>query len=544
MLVEALVEPALALAPRLQHPAGDDPRLAGAGPQVRQHGPLEHVLHLVGHARARRTRPCRRPGRSAPARCRGSAGSRSRRRAPGPGAGCSPASAGSRLANSSRMTSATASSCTSSTPPITAAIASRVTSSWVGPRPPVTITASASSSSRRSARLDAPDVVADLDLQQRPDAVQGQPITDPRRVGVVDLTEQELRPDGEDVTAHGADRRTSARSGRHADGRGRRLGAGRRAGSRSRTPAPARRPTTGSLHDPRRVDGRRSAAIAKPTAICWASVLLLASRLAGRLTPRAPTTLRYTLTMNSRAAMITTGTTQNTPLATSVNIAPSTRTLSASGSRKAPERLGPRRRATQPSNASLAHSTNHRANADPAAVRVARGWPRTSAARAATGPTVMALAQLARAVGSSTSALAVRVVVTAAPTATRSGPSASTIATSARTPTPRSCPTWTTPSISGASRCERPTPGASTSTSTVRPISASRRRGGDRRPAARSARRAARRRAPLAPARRDRRRTCRPRGCRRRSRTSRDRPPPRSAAARRGRARSRPGSRR
>jgi hypothetical protein len=56
-----------------------------------------------------------------------------------------------RLANSLRMTSATASSCTSSTPPITAAIASRVTSSWVGPRPPLTITASASSRRRRNA---------------------------------------------------------------------------------------------------------------------------------------------------------------------------------------------------------------------------------------------------------------------------------------------------------------------------------------------------------------------------------------------------------
>ena len=180
-----------------------------AGPQVGQDGPLEHVLHLVGHAghgvddlvadradQARRRAPGLRDHRRArPARA--------------PGAGCSPASRRPRSANSSRMTSATASSGTSSTPPITAAIASRVTSSWVGPRPPVTMTASASSSSAPQRGLDAPDVVADLDLQQRPDAVQGEAIADPRRVGVVDLAEQELGADGEDVTAHGADRRTS-----------------------------------------------------------------------------------------------------------------------------------------------------------------------------------------------------------------------------------------------------------------------------------------------------------------------------------------------
>ena len=52
------------------------------------------------------------------------------------------------------------------------------------------------------------------------------------------------------------------------------------------------------------------------------------------------------------------------------------------------------------------------------------------------------------------------------------------------------------PSISGASRWLRPTPGASTSTSTREPISSSRRRGGDARPAARAARPAARPPAP------------------------------------------------
>ena len=65
----------------------------------------------------------------------------------------------------------------------------------------------------------------------------------------------------------------------------------------------------------------------------------------------------------SRAAMIATGTIQNTPVLTSVNIAPSTRTLSASGSRKAPAAVGPRLRAMYPSIPSLAEKANHIQNA-------------------------------------------------------------------------------------------------------------------------------------------------------------------------------------
>ena len=54
-----------------------------------------------------------------------------------------------REANISRMASAR-SSWRSSAVPMTSAMASRVMSSWVGPRPPQTMTASASSSRRRS----------------------------------------------------------------------------------------------------------------------------------------------------------------------------------------------------------------------------------------------------------------------------------------------------------------------------------------------------------------------------------------------------------
>ena len=48
---------------------------------------------------------------------------------------------------------------------------------------------------------------------------------------------------------------------------------------------------------------------------------------------------------SSRTAMIATGTHQNVSLATSATMAPSTSTLSASGSRKAPLRVVPWRRA-------------------------------------------------------------------------------------------------------------------------------------------------------------------------------------------------------
>ncbi len=59
----------------------------------------------------------------------------------------------------------------------------------------------------------------------------------------------------------------------------------------------------------------------------------------------------------SRTAMRATGTIQNRPAATRANKAPSTSTLSASGSRKAPERVVPCLRARWPSMPSLNAST-------------------------------------------------------------------------------------------------------------------------------------------------------------------------------------------
>ena len=48
--VEQLGHARLALAPRAQHPADDHLPHAGPGRQVGQHGPLQHLLHLVRHA--------------------------------------------------------------------------------------------------------------------------------------------------------------------------------------------------------------------------------------------------------------------------------------------------------------------------------------------------------------------------------------------------------------------------------------------------------------------------------------------------------------
>ena len=114
--IEALVEPALALAPRAQRAADDHPGLAGAPTEVGQHRALDHLLHLVRHAghrvddlvdavdrdradQARRRATCLRDDRS-------------RRPAPSPGAGCWPPCAVRATRTCSAITSATASSCT------------------------------------------------------------------------------------------------------------------------------------------------------------------------------------------------------------------------------------------------------------------------------------------------------------------------------------------------------------------------------------------------------------------------------------------------
>ena len=113
--------------------------------------------------RAPRRAPCRRRGRPSPARCRAAG-----RRWPAP-RGTSAwrmllvAMRRPRAANIASIRAATSASSSRGTP-ITSAIASRVMSSWVGPSPPQTITASLRSSAAQRGD-DAVEVVADLDLR-------------------------------------------------------------------------------------------------------------------------------------------------------------------------------------------------------------------------------------------------------------------------------------------------------------------------------------------------------------------------------------------
>src|SRR5205085_3155237 len=95
--------------------------------------------------------------------------------------------------------------------------------------------------------------------------------------------------------------------------------------------------------------------------------------------------------------MSVTGTHHMAPLATSAVIAPRTRTLSASGSRKAPERVAPWRRASHPSARSLTARTNQSPSACHS-VSVPR-IRRMTIGRATTRAMVIALAGVASAVG-------------------------------------------------------------------------------------------------------------------------------------------------
>src|SRR5437879_5435860 len=67
---------------------------------------------------------------------------------------------------------------------------------------------------------------------------------------------------------------------------------------------------------------------------------------------------------SSRAVMMSTGTTQKAWMRTRANMAPSTRNLSASGSRNAPDTVTPWRRARKPSMPSLSDSANQSASTD------------------------------------------------------------------------------------------------------------------------------------------------------------------------------------
>ena len=153
--------------------------------------------------RERRRSPCRPPGRAARGRCRWGWGSA---RPPSGTSAWRRLLAGidrPRDRNISRMASARCRRGAPGRSPITSAMASRVMSSWVGPSPPQTITASASlqQSSAAVSTIRA-WLSPTCDVEVAVDAGGGQLLADPGAVGVDDLAEEELRPHGEDVTPH------------------------------------------------------------------------------------------------------------------------------------------------------------------------------------------------------------------------------------------------------------------------------------------------------------------------------------------------------
>ena len=85
---------------------------------------------------------------------------------------------------------------------MTSAIASRVMSSWVGPRPPHTMTPSLRASAVRKASTIRSWLSPTAWWKCESDAERGQVLTQPLRVGVGDLAEQELGADRHDLDPH------------------------------------------------------------------------------------------------------------------------------------------------------------------------------------------------------------------------------------------------------------------------------------------------------------------------------------------------------
>ncbi len=169
------------------------------------------------------------------------------------------------------------------------------------------------------------------------------------------------------------------------------------AGTRAAHQRPARRPARGTRSTASLASTAVTGQDGEPDGSCWVERLVAwpaAGRHADPVACRPP--LRYTLMTTSRAAMIRPARPRTRRWRTSVNIAPSTSTLSASGSRKAPERVS---RAAGPPNRRRRRWRTARTTA-PKRRSTPLGWPgiaaEHAAATAACRPTVMALAQLAR----------------------------------------------------------------------------------------------------------------------------------------------------
>ncbi len=261
---------------------------------------------------------------------------------------------------------------------MSSAMTSLVMSSWVGPRPPQTMTAS----ERSTASASAVRMRAGLSptfawyRQSMPASASCSPIqlelvstTWPNSSSVpIASTSQFISG------VSGIVDRLAARGPRPGP-RSSRRGGPRRSGGRSQTaassevlPAGRQREHHGDAQepggDPGLVLGDARASSAAPTASACTSVLSLAPFVAGMARPRRPYWTRSRLTASSRIPIRATGTHQKRSMATSMAMAPKIRTLSASGSRKAPDRVVPWRRAIQPSTPSVAARNTQRANVD------------------------------------------------------------------------------------------------------------------------------------------------------------------------------------
>ena len=238
------------------------------------------------------------------------------------------------------------------------ASASRVMSSWVGPRPPQTTTASLRSRARPMA--------ATIRSRLSPTLVWKEPsrcpasaevLADPGRVGVDDLAEEELGADGN----HLAPKAHRPHSPAHTTARW--LSSKYCALA---SPGSARPPPTASClgdvrgGEPHRAGGR------KPTARSCDDGLHLGPTTGGQdgHPPARPPTPGTRSGPPLRQAMRATGTHQNTPVLTSTAMAASTTILSARGSRKAPDRVAPWRRASQPSRPSVQFAMRNHTEAD------------------------------------------------------------------------------------------------------------------------------------------------------------------------------------
>ena len=199
--IEPLVEPALALAPHPQHPAGDHRRLAGPPAQVGQHGALEHLLHLVGHAGHGVDDPIA-------------------HRADQPGRGAARLGDHRRPVGHHRLAKVafghrSAPGCEHVSDRLGhRLVGAKLDPHHLGDRLTGDVVVGGAEPAAHDHRVglfegppqrshDAVEVVTDLPLGQRVDAVGGELLPDPRRVGVDDLAEQQLGADGDDVTSHG-----------------------------------------------------------------------------------------------------------------------------------------------------------------------------------------------------------------------------------------------------------------------------------------------------------------------------------------------------